>query len=408
MPRILMVSFHFPPSNAVAVQRSLAFAYHLAELGWDVRILTVNKSCYGGEVDYSLFYPESLKSKTYRLPAINSKKIGFRGKYIDWLAIPDEWGSWLLFSIPKAIYLVKKFKPDVIWSTCPPFVSHIVAGFVSKITKVPWVADYRDPVQLDFIGEQVKGKRWAISLVDRFTVKNASGIVFVTKHSCSLYQKNYPIEYHKKFSCIENGFHDLPGLNRKKLLNIREQKQNKKFKILYSGSIYGGRKLDVFFEALCNLLKSGRIEKDEIEFAFQGFIDQRVLANDVKKYKLKGVVSVLPFVGFEDSVKEMYAADALLLVQNKQFNPQIPAKAYEYIATGRPILGFCHKEGATAELIGGLKNSYVFDSVEGALAALSEVIEAVQRSNISDIDKYSRKAKTDELDQVLHQIIRCN
>ena len=66
---------------------------------------------------------------------------------------------------------------------------------------------------------------------------------------------------------------------------------------------------------------------------------------------LRDVVEIVPRMPRRDSLAEMMAASALLLVQPG--HPlSIPAKVYEYLATGRPILAIAD-EGETANLVRG-------------------------------------------------------
>lgn len=59
----LLISYDFPPSNRVAVQRSLAMAYHLMQIGWDIKILTVGPKCYES-IDKNLFTSLELEQAT--------------------------------------------------------------------------------------------------------------------------------------------------------------------------------------------------------------------------------------------------------------------------------------------------------------------------------------------------------
>ena len=47
----------------------------------------------------------------------------------------------------------------------------------------------------------------------------------------------------------------------------------------------------------------------------------------------------------------MRRADGLLLFQGAQCNRQIPAKAYEYLACRRPIIGLIDSSGDTYDLV---------------------------------------------------------
>src|ERR1700734_3346049 len=54
MPRILIISPHFPPSNLAAVHRSRLFAQHLPSFGWEPIILTVDDKYYEEAPDPNL------------------------------------------------------------------------------------------------------------------------------------------------------------------------------------------------------------------------------------------------------------------------------------------------------------------------------------------------------------------
>ena len=60
----------------------------------------------------------------------------------------------------------------------------------------------------------------------------------------------------------------------------------------------------------------------------------------------------------------MMAVDALLVMQASNCNVQIPAKIYEYLRAGKPILGLTDPEGDTAGVLrqAGLKDVVRLDS----------------------------------------------
>jgi len=63
------------------------------------------------------------------------------------------------------------------------------------------------------------------------------------------------------------------------------------------------------------------------------------------------LVEVLPPLPYRDALAEMLAADGLLVLQAANCNEQIPAKLYEYLRAGRPILGLTDRGGDTAEAL---------------------------------------------------------
>lgn len=55
----------------------------------------------------------------------------------------------------------------------------------------------------------------------------------------------------------------------------------------------------------------------------------------------------------------MMGADLLLLFQGRQFNAQIPAKAYEYIRCGRPVMGLVDGQGQSAAFLASFEATWM-------------------------------------------------
>lgn len=48
-----------------------------------------------------------------------SRPLSYKGRYPSFLALPDRWVSWLAGAGPAGVRLVRKYRPEVIWSTYP-------------------------------------------------------------------------------------------------------------------------------------------------------------------------------------------------------------------------------------------------------------------------------------------------
>ena len=142
---ILMIALDFPPCQSAGVQRTLKFAEYLADLGWKVVVLTVNENVYT-VTDKQLTIPE--KIKVYRCHSFDSAiDFSVKGKYFAWSKVPDRWWSWAIKAIPLGKKLIEKYQPAIIWSTYPVSTAHFIAYKLQQSSKLPWVADYRDPLQ---------------------------------------------------------------------------------------------------------------------------------------------------------------------------------------------------------------------------------------------------------------------
>ena len=70
-----------------------------------------------------------------------------------------------------------------------------------------------------------------------------------------------------------------------------------------------------------------------------------------KKYDVAAFIETMPSVGYSEALGEMLRADGLLLMQAANCNDQIPAKIYEYLRAGKPILGLTDHFGDTANVL---------------------------------------------------------
>ena len=76
----------------------------------------------------------------------------------------------------------------------------------------------------------------------------------------------------------------------------------------------------------------------------------------------------------------MLRADALLVLQASNCNEQIPAKLYEYLRAGRPIVALTDPVGDTADVVraAGLDAIARLDSVDDIVALLRRFIASIR------------------------------
>ena len=83
----------------------------------------------------------SFKSQNIYQKSLKTKIINYIWKN---LFIPDPKIGWILFSIFKAIYIIKKEKISLIYSTSPPYTTSLIALLTKFFTKTIWICDFRD------------------------------------------------------------------------------------------------------------------------------------------------------------------------------------------------------------------------------------------------------------------------
>ena len=104
-------------------------------------------------------------------------------------------------------------------------------------------------------------------------------------------------------------------------------------------------------KALSELLEEGALSRDEIRVVFMSNLE--IGGDSIKRmareYSLHDVVQCTGYIPYDQCMSEMRRADVLLLFSIRQ-PLQIPAKLYEYIALGKPVLSIS-TGGVTDEIV---------------------------------------------------------
>ncbi len=58
---------------------------------------------------------------------------------------PYPWTGWVPFAAARGVAVARRERPVAILSSFPPTASHLAALAVHRLTRVPWIADFRDP-----------------------------------------------------------------------------------------------------------------------------------------------------------------------------------------------------------------------------------------------------------------------
>jgi hypothetical protein len=108
----------------------------------------------------------------------------------------------------------------------------------------------------------------------------------------------------------------------------------------------------------------------------------------------------------------MMDADALVVMQGANCNEQIPAKLYEYLRAGRPILGLADPGGDTGRTLSGLGFPFVTplesaDAIERALPAFLEGLRTgrLPVAQPAAVNRYSRRALTGRFAALLDGLV---
>ncbi|GAC18549.1 glycosyltransferase family protein [Paraglaciecola arctica] len=407
--KILYIAYHYPPIlGSSGVHRTLAFTRFLAEKGWDVTVLTASLKAYERWSEEQLqFIPDNVE--VIRAFARNTAKdLSWRGKYLAWMALPDNWQSWIVGGVISGLWSILKNKQNVLVSTYPIASAHFIAYILHKLTGIPWIADFRDPMaQADYPTEPVK-KRW-FEWIEKKIIKHCKYALITAPGAKIFYEYKYPQCSEDFWQIIPNGFDETLFAD---LHSSQDAVDNQPKVILHSGVIYPSERDPTdFFNALAELQNEGSISSKDIVIRLRATGHDDLFRKQLAVLKIDQLVQLEPTVPYRQALQEMFDVDGLLLLQAANCNYQIPAKAYEYIRVQKPVLALTPSEGDTGQLLLQAGNTVIapLDNKERIKVALMEYIHQLSNTHPKVIDstkiqKYSRQFQAYRFTQLLDNI----
>lgn len=409
--RVLMIAFHFPPVKiSSGIQRTLRFAQYLPENGWTPIVLAPHPRAYAATSDEDMGSAlQNMKvCRTFALDTGKHLRIG--GYYPRLAAVPDRWVSWWLGAVPAGLNLIRKFRPQAIWSTYPIATAHLIGLALHRLSGIPWLADFRDPMAQE--GYPADPLIWkSFDWIEKRVARNASAATFTTPGALREYQRRYP-EVGEKFVLIENGYDENAFAEAHTGQALSSFKQGEPFTLVHSGTLYPEeRDPRRFFEALAQLLRSDDTLPRLLRVVLRATGHDAYLQELIDRYGIQSIVTLAPPLPYTLALREMLTADGLLILQAANCNEQIPAKLYECLRARRPILGLTHPAGDTGKALiaAGIDTIAPLDSVPLIRIAITRFIELLKTGkapivNDAIICAASRRGRTVSLAGLLDRI----
>lgn len=381
--RVLMIAYAFPPTGGSGVQRSAKFAKYLPSFGWHPTVWTVD-GADGFPRDQTLLEdipPEvniranngcgttSALRRTLRGFANAKSGEGLTGvasrfaRALDWRVeswvaahcFPDDCIGWARRSLGTLRKLLAVEPVDLLYSTYSPASNHWLALELKRCTGLPWVADFRDLWTQDCRYRPGSPARLAADRrLEQEILETADAVIGVSPWQTEILAAHVPQQPHKFFT-ITNGFD--PDDFAQPPTTTRSG-QPSQFVLGYIGRFDLSQTPPSWFSALERFAQVLGDRKDRFLFRIVGHVNRSAQARLVATGVPCRFESYCPH---RDAIGAMCQSDALLLCSPSGPNGEtiIPAKLFEYFATGRPILAV------------GPENSVCGRMVQDALAGRS-------------------------------------
>ena len=412
LKKILIVTYYWPPSGGPGVQRVLKFCKYLNETDWKPIILTVKngdfpvfdhtleKDVHGYKIykskSYSfhkIFNSLNEKSTTPTFQLSSAKQDGFLVKLSRWIrlnmVIPDGRIGWYFDSINVGKKILGENKIDAIFSSAPPYTTHLIAKNLALSNNLPWIADFRDPWTDRFYNYE--NKRWWITskldkVLENSVVKSAQKCVTVSKEISRSFKKDFKVIYN--------------GYDEQDFINVNSDKENKNIVIRYIGTMTKSQNPKNFFEVISKL----NFNQNKYKVELIGNIHP-----DIKFYiQKKGFDKFVDFISYVDhseAIQLMVDSHFLLLViPNTARNRGIvTGKLFEYIRSMSKIIMIGPPDSDAAEIISNTSSGRCFDY--DSSTDIIDYLEFGKYPKTINFNKYCRKNLTAELVEILEEMV---
>ncbi|MBC8484776.1 MAG: glycosyltransferase [Bacteroidetes bacterium] len=436
MKKVLIIAHAFPPLGIVGALRPFKFAKYLPDFGWEPVVLSAKIGRHVKEIDESLLDQLKPCVKIHRVSGIGPRQLyekysarknrgqsglkktqnklsGKNGLIIylkrfweTWIEIPDRHIGWFPFALFKALRIMRNQNINVIYSTSDPYTSHLVALFIKKITKKPWVADFRDPWTQYHLYEYHSAIRKRIDEKFEYQfLKKADEVTVTSNLTGNGFVDKYQYIDREKIATITN------GIDYEDFINLQSKPLNSTFTISFAGSFWSVGKSQPFINAISEIMTDNKDIKNKIKIKLIGIVD-RVIKESIEKLKLGGVIECLGYIPHRECLQELSKSHILLLTRSDERGNEviIPAKLFEYLAIRRSILALI-PEGEASKIIYQTKSGMVIppNDISKIKRAILNFYNEYKKGSLHleqnrSLNQYERRLLTKKLSLILNNL----
>lgn len=381
--KVLLIVYDFPPRRSSGVYRPTGLTKYLPRFGWEPTVLTV-EGTEGATEDHTLLGKLPPQVRVVRTPYLHvagwekpaAGGLGSAGllnpqhqgrlrlqlnaavrsvarwvRYV--LYFPDDAVGWIPFGLSRALALVLGRQYDLVYTTSLPRSTAVMGLALRKLSGIPWVAEFRDPLYLPrdvqplFHQDSCPARQNLEEKLQALIFRTADTVVAVTRGYAEELVRVHKLSP-EKVAVVTNGF-DEDDFNSDH--HVEGNSLAPGFvNLTHFGTIYP-RFSGKFFPALLELVRDCPQVKQRLRIHIIGGPDDEVLQYS-REPDLKDMVSIRGLLNHSDALKAMRSSDALLLFYAHPYISQVcvPGKVYEYLRVGPPIFAITF-EGGLKKLI---------------------------------------------------------
>ena len=368
MKRLLVLAYFFPPIGGGGCQRTLKLVRYLEPFGWTSTVVTARDPDYWildptllDEVPETTEVIRARGMTSHRLlrllagggAAVEQRQGGrdrrsfqsFR-RLQSWFLIPDGHLPWAREAERAAARRIEAGGVDVIWTTSSPESAHLAGKGLKRRFGLPWVADFRDP----WVGRVTYAPPtpWHDArhrALERAVVEAADRVTVVSEAMAAFYRERYRDVPPERFAYVPNGVDSDDWLRADRLAPTAASAQEAdrdrgRFVLLHAGQLAHRPTARTLLGAVRRVVEADPSAAGSIRLRFLGG-NEELLPEDFSGPPLHGIVELAPSRPHLEALAAMRRAGALVLLGHGGDADSLlyTGKIYEYLTSGRPVLG---------------------------------------------------------------------
>jgi len=409
MKRVLIVAYYFPPIGGIGSIRMARFAEYLPRYGWEPTVIAPGDTPHPQDPNLRVTEEAVIRTRSLEIsrlgrvvpsgssepasgsmPRARRVHAALRRQGARLLAYPDGQIGWYPDAVRKGARALADGTFDAVYSSSNPMTAHLVARTLHRRSHVPWVAEFRDPWG-HRLGSDHPFHRHAERLERRLATE-ADRVIVPTPTMAS----HLTVRWDREVDLVMNG-HDLGEL--------APAAAPEHPTLTHVGTYYPhDQNLRAVWEAVRRERQAGNHAAPRLRFV--GVLPPE-LRRELESFGLDDLVEVTGFLPLEDAVQAMRSSSLLLASGFGGADPLahgvIPAKVFEYLASGLPILYVGSPQDDTWRLLSSEPGSHLIepDDVDRAAAAIHAALEGTNYPR--DTASHSRNARTAVLARILDE-----
>jgi hypothetical protein len=342
--RVLFFAYYYFPWNTSGVQRAARWAKFLPRYGYRPTVIcSSTEGVLEGRPDM-VHVPNP---ETEKIAGAQARRVEFvQRKFLPY----NDQLPWVPHAVAAADRIIASTPVAAVMSTSPPVASHVAAGIVARKHKLPWIADFRDPI----IGSPGRARKWAKPYdfaLESAIFSSAAAVIATTNVIEQTWKRTHP-RYSDKYHLIWNGFDPDEGFQ---ALPIPARPYRT---ILHAGVVYVPRWPVWLAASLDRLIARGVVDPKTVRIRLVGTIQ------NIDEFRAIPAVSRLlqmgcleadgQLVSRQQATAEVASSDYLLLLDIANLDNAgyaVPAKIFDYVLMGRPILASTPRRSPVTEIL---------------------------------------------------------